>query len=166
MATYQGSTQKYVEIAFRGKETMLLNVDFVFLPNTTTLVAIIRFVCLIESDAYADVVKFKAFTSRGLRDYKAENEATVHGLALDRVIVPLFNNVCPHAILSLGDHFEIWSVLSDYVNAQLMADGFVLSVEDLSKEIRNMAPDPIDAAQFILEMDKLPKLENKGKANA
>jgi hypothetical protein len=155
VASFMGQNFKYSEIAIRDNETIGICLQFGVHPQTRALFAIIRFVCIADG-AYAECAKFKHFTSRGMSLYTKETGKQTQGHKLNRVLIPIATGqgTCPHTVRAIGDHFEIWTVLANWITEQLDAEGFVLSVFNLPQLLRECTPDPVDQVTLALELPK------------
>jgi hypothetical protein len=159
--TFKGSDLEYHEIAFRGNDILGVNFSYGVNPHTDIGFLICRFVLLAEG-AYLELAakKMNKLQVRGQGSY-TRNGQNVSGLKFNILSIKLFENAgCPHLGQTLGDKFQVWPKLGEYIASILNDENFTLSVFDLNGFIRDQFKTPINDAVLTFEAPVLTGAKN------
>lgn len=168
---YRGAANAYVDIAVRGETSLGLGLQYAVHPTNVGYL-IVRFV------AHGGSVAPKGFTHLSYREpaqFAAAGEdgsyahaSVFNGARLNKVAIPVFSPaVHKLEVAEYAAEYDLWDKIAGWVTAQVTAEGFALTVEDLDAVIRDLvvppAPPKTEGVTFVLELPsfdapKPPKL--------
>ena len=165
---YRGYQSLYVDIASRGKESLGLSVQYAVHPSNIGCF-ILRF---IVHGKGIDPKNYTHLTYREPAEFLIEPTAEqptaekFKGVRLNKIALPVFKPaVRHHEVDSYALKFAVWSQVTDWVAAQVVAEGFTITVTDLAAEIRGLVvPDTTVHVENILQFPDLTAPEQQAAA--
>lgn len=136
---YRGSKTDYVDIAVRDGEFLGFNIDYAIHPSNIGCF-IVRFVTHGEN---LQPSNYKHLTFRESKaqflTYATENTMSkmFMGFRLNKIAMPVLKPaVRKHEVATFLDKFNVWKSLTEWVAAQVLAEGFTVTVQ-LESVIKN-----------------------------
>ena len=170
---FRGTNARYVDIAARNEERIGLSVEYAAHPSNVGCF-ILRFVAHGQGLSPAN---YKHLTYRESAKFLVlSGGASLHaevfkGTRLNKIAIKAFDPaVKPWEVDDFALKFDVWLKLSEWVAAQVLAEGFTLiDGIDLYKEIRESvvskwANTPSDNVKSVLEFPDLAAPEQQAAA--
>src|ERR1017187_453181 len=160
---FWGAQNEYSVIGTRGEEKLGFAIEYAIHPIKNVGCFMVRFASL-HSKKFGD---FKVFQPRSKNVgnqffLDAEHDKTGPGFRLNKLAFPVLSKgIHPFTFYQYCDSFEVWEQVAQWVEKNMLAEGFMPVILDLAGWIRFqfVPPEKDVLVEFVLDLPDLAQLK-------